>query len=163
MVQNVANSPQTPKKYGTVNRIGTTENGRVVYQVIDPAGKLTGNLSVASNHADVFEKSYNQLLENAPKLEKYSDSMDPVKVEKIKNRGKWIRAIFTCVGGGIPLIKVKGDGPKGTWKQIGLTALGTLAGFILGSIVSVKVTTPPGAKEFAEATQAISKLDIQPM
>lgn len=161
MVQNVGSPIQAPStnKYGTVKKIGTTENGRIVYQIIDPAGKLSGNLSVASNHADVFEKSYNQLLENAPKIEKYTASMDPVKMEKIKNRGKWIRAIFTCVGGGIPMIKVKG----GTWKQIGLTALGTIAGFITGSLVAGKVTTPPGAKEFAQATQTISKLDIKPI
>ena len=163
MVQSVGNPAPITNKYGSVNRIGTTENGRVIYQVIDPSGKHAGNMSVAANHADVFEKSYNQLLENAPKLQKYAEATDPVKMEKIKNRGKWIRAIFTCVGGGIPLIKVKGDGPKGTWKQIGLTALGTLAGFIVGSFVAAKVTTPPGAKEFTQATQTISKLDIQPM
>ena len=161
MVQNVTVS--APNKYGSVNKIGTTENGRVVYQVIDPQGNLAGNMSVAANQADIFEKSYQDLMKSAPKLEEFSKKMTPAKIEKRQRTAKWITGLSALVGGGIPAIMVKGEGPKGTWKQIGLTALGTIAGLVIGRFIAVKTTTPPGAVEFAKATETISKLDIQPV
>ena len=38
----------------------------------------------------------------------------------------------------------------------------TGAGAVAGVFVASKMVTPPGAAEFAKATQTISKLDIQP-
>ena len=59
-------------------------------------------------------------------------------------------------------MKVKGEGGKGALKQVGLTLLGTVAGLIGGLFVASKVTTPPGAKEFNNATRVLSSLDIRP-
>lgn len=158
MTQILAND--TSNRYGTVKRVGNTDNGRVVYQVIEPKGTLVGNLTVPENQADIFEKSFEQVIRNAPKLEQYTT---PVQIEKRKRKANWITGISTAILGGIPLIKVKGEGAKGTWKQIGLTALGTISGFIIGRLIAAKITTPAGVAEFAKATETISKLDIKPV
>ena len=59
------------------------------------------------------------------------------------------------------MIKVKGNGVAGTLKQLVLTLLGTATGLGAGIFASSKLLTPPGAKEFAKATNTISKLDIK--
>ena len=156
MVQSIGNV--TPQKYGSIDRIGTKENGRVVYQITDTNGKVSGKMSVAAKDCDVFEKSYSEMMIAAPKMQKYIENSTPEKIEKKQKLGKWIIGISTALGGGIPLIFAKG----GTWKQIGLTALGTIGGLALGFFASLKLTTPPGAIEMSKATQTISKLDIQP-
>ena len=49
MVQNIG-------AYGTINKIGTTENGRVVYKVIDGNGQESGKMSIPQKDCDVCEK-----------------------------------------------------------------------------------------------------------
>ena len=68
----------------------------------------------------------------------------------------------TITGALIPLLKTK---PKSFWGYLGalgLTLLSAGAGALGGIFVASKMVTPPGAAEFAKATQTISKLDIQP-
>ena len=156
MVQNIENSKQ--QNYTSINKIGVKDNGRILYQVTDANGKIAGAMSIAPKDADIFEKSYTDILNNTAKLQKYYETTPPEKIEKKKKIGKWIAGISTAILGGIPLIKAKGK----TWQQVGLTAAGSLVGFGIGSYLNVKLTTPPGAIELARTTQKISKLDIQP-
>lgn len=155
MVQNI--STQAPNQYGSINRIGTTSEGRVVYQVIDSNQQNSIKLSVAAKDADVFEKSYNDVLKSAPKLKDYAEKNPPEKIEKKRKIAKWLVGGCVLVGGLIPAIATKGS----TLKQVGLTLLGTAGGFVTGLFGASKLVSPPGVKEFARASQTISKLDIE--
>lgn len=161
MVQNVSN-PAT-NNYGSINRVGTTDNGRVIYQVTDGAGKIAGNLSVAQKDCDIFEKSYKDIMEATPKLQNYVQTTPPQKMEKMQKLSKWIIAGGALIGGLIPAIKVKGEGVPGAIKQIFATLLGTGVGLGLGIGVATKTCTPPGSVQFTKATQQLSKIDIQPV
>lgn len=154
------NSNPVANGYGTINRIGSTQDGRNVYQITDPTGKESVKLSVAQQDSDKFEKSYNEIMEAAPKLQKFAQTTTPEKMQKRQSAGKWIIGICTAIGGGIPLIKAKCGGK--TWKQALVTLAGTIAGFICGTIISVKTTTPPGTIQLTNATKTLSKLDIKP-
>lgn len=155
MVQNISN--QNP--YGSINRVGQTNDGRVIYQVTDPTGKEAGKMSVAQADCDVFEKSYKDIMESVPKLQKYAEKhSSPDDMKKVQSRSRWITASFAVVGGLIPMIKTKGA----TWKQVLFTLCGTVAGLAAGIATSYAVTAPPGAAKMAKATKAISKLDIRP-
>ena len=50
MVQSFSN--QTPNGYGSVSRLGMTNNGRVVYQVAAGSGQQAVTLSVAHQDCD---------------------------------------------------------------------------------------------------------------
>ena len=89
--------------------------------------------------------------------------IDPEKIQKRQKASKWIIAGAALLGGSLGLLKTKGNGFWGTMKQIGITILGTGAGLFGGAFIASKCTTPPGAAEFSKATQALSKLDIQPV
>lgn len=160
MVQNVSN--QTPNGYGSLNKIGMTNNGRVLYQVVDASGQNTAKLSVAPQHSDSFEKSYNDIMQNAPKLQKYTETMGPEKLEKKQKIAKSMVIGGAVLGGIYPLLKIKCNGFWGFVKSVGLTLLGAGVGGALGVYGASKVVTPPGTKEIAKATQTLSKLDIQP-
>ena len=161
MVQNV--STQTPNGYGAVNRIGMTNNGRVVYQVIDGAGHETIKMSVNPRDCDKFEKSYRDIMESAPKLQRYAQKTSPQQMEKKQKAAKWIVGGCGLLGGIWPLLKTRGNGFWGAMKQLGLTLLGTGVGLVGGMFIASKMVTPPGAMQFSKATQTISKLDIQPI
>ena len=75
MVQNV--STQQPNNFGVINRIGTTNNGRVIYQVVDKSGKIAGKMSVAQRDCDTFERSYSQIMRAAPKMQAYMQNTPP--------------------------------------------------------------------------------------
>ena len=49
------------------------KNGRVVYQVIDGNGQEAGKMSIPQKDCDVFEKSYKDIIETAPKLQKFAE------------------------------------------------------------------------------------------
>ena len=161
MVQNLSNSTQN--QYGTINKIGTTPEGRVVYQIDDPKKQQSLRMSVAAKDSDTFERSYKQIMESAPKMQAYTEKTSPEKIEKNQKMAKWLVAGCGLVGGLIPMLKVKGDGFLGVLKQVGLTLLGTGAGLGVGLFGASKLVTPPGAKEFTQATQTLSKLDIKPV
>ncbi|MBR2430085.1 hypothetical protein IKB17_01305 [bacterium] len=165
MVQNVSNQVavqnQSANSFGTISRVGTTNNGRVIYQIVDGTGQKAVKMSVAQKDCDSFEKSYNAIMENTPKLQEYMQKTPPEKMQKKQKRAKWIIAGLGLLGGALGLFKTKGNGFWGTLKQIGVTALGTAAGLFTGAFIASKYVTPPGAAEFSKATQTISKLDIQ--
>ena len=161
MVQNVSNS--TPNNYGTIRRVGMTNNGRVIYSVVDASGNEAGKMSVAQRDCDKFERSYNTMIHSAPKLQAYAQTTTPEKMEKKQKLAKWIVGGGALLGGLWPALKVKGSGVLGFFKVLGLTLLGTGAGAIGGMFIASKIATPPGAADFAKATQTISKLDIQPI
>ena len=62
---------KSQSSYGEIKRIDTTPEGRVIYQVTAPDGQVAGGLSVAANDCDKFERSYEAMMEAAPKLENY--------------------------------------------------------------------------------------------
>ena len=78
MVKSV--NTQGNNNYGTINKIGTTENGRSVYQISDGTGKIAGRLSVAAKDCDTFEKSYETILNAAPKLQKFAENTTPENI-----------------------------------------------------------------------------------
>lgn len=163
MVQAISNQTQSPNGYGSINRIGRTDNGRVVYQVVDAEGKEAAKMSVAQRDSDTFEKSYKTIMVSAPKMQKYAETTSPEEMKKKQSQAKWIIAGCGLLGGIVPLLKSKGNGFWGAMKQLGLTLLGTGAGLVGGIYIAGKMVTPPGAAEFTKATQTISKLDIQPV
>ena len=158
MTQNISNS-----NYGSVNRIGMTENGRIVYQISDATGSKSAKISVAQKDCDVFEKSYHDIMVTAPKLEAYVKNTPPEKMEKRQKYAKWIMA--GCgIGAGIwPLLKCKINNFGSGFKAVALTLLATGSGLVLGGFLGSKLVSPPGAAQFNKATQAMSKLDIQPV
>ena len=161
MVQNVS-TQNANGSYGGINKLGMNNNGRVVYQVIDGTGQVAGKMSVAPKDCDKFERSYDSIVKSAPKLQAYAQKTPPEKIEKKQKLAKWIVGGTTALGLLIPMLKCKPSGGWGWVKAIGLTALSGGAGAIGGVFIASKMVTPPGAAEFAKATQAISKLDIQP-
>lgn len=157
MVQNIG--AQT-SGLGSVNRIGTTSDGRVVYQVTDPTGQATGKLSVAQKDCDVFEKSYYDMMETAPKIQKFAEKYSTEESQKkLKKKTSWIIGLSTAIGAGIGIFATRHD--KKTWKQILVTGAGTLAGLIGGVSLAGRFAAPSGMSKFNRATQNISKLDIQ--
>lgn len=156
MTQNISIS--TPNTLGSINRIGTSNDGRGIYQITDSEGKVAGKMSVAPQDCDKFESSYNKMLASAPKLQSYMQNTSPEKMQKKQKLAKWLVGGGAIIGGLWPALKV-----KGTFKQITLTLLGTGAGLASGVFLASKIITPPGAKDFSQATQTISKLDIQPL
>lgn len=163
MVQGISNQAQSPNGYGSINRVGRTNDGRVVYQVVDAEGKEAAKMSVAQRDSDTFEKSYKTIMDSAPKMQKYAETTSPEEMKKKQSQAKWIIAGCGLLGGIFPLLKSKGNGFWGAMKQLGLTLLGTGAGLVGGIYIAGKMVTPPGVAEFTKATQTISKLDIQPI
>lgn len=156
MTQNISSS--TSNNIGSINRIGMTNDGRVVYQIADAKGKVAAQMSVAHQDCDKFESSYNKMIANAPRLQAYMQKTPPEKLEKKQKMAKWIIGGGAVLGGLWPALKA-----KGLFKQISLTLLGTGAGLAGGLFLASKMLTPPGAKEITEATKTISKLDIRPV
>lgn len=165
MVQNVS-SPNQTNQFGTISKIGTTAEGRVIYQLNDAEGKPANKLSVAQAHSDTFEKSFNTILENAPKVQKFQENLTPRQAEKLKTRSKRIKWGATLTGFLVPALFVRAKFAKKEWLksliQATTTLAGIIAGFISGQLIAAKATTPPGSMEIAKATQTISKLDIRP-
>ena len=148
---------------GTVNRVGTTDDGRGIYQMTEVTGEPLGRFSVAQKDCDTFERSFRQIIENAPKVKNYLENTTPEELEKKQKKAKWIVGLSSFAGGIIPALTLRGNGVLKTLLQIGTTALGCLAGFVAGSFVANKVTIPPGMAELNEAHQNLRKLDVQPM
>ena len=165
MVQNIAqkDSVNPNNSIGTINKLGTTQNGRVVYELVDGSGMVGGKITVGAQHADSFESSYKTITEVAPKLKKYQDSLTPRKMEKLKTYSKWAKWGLTLTGFAVPAIFVLPKNEKwATTIQACATLAGTIVGFISGQIASAKIMMPPGGMELAKATQTLQKLDIQP-
>ncbi len=160
MVQNVSSQPQN--SYGSISKVGTTQDGRVVYKVTDANGQVAGGLSVAQKDCDKFERSYKDVMEAAPKLEKYMQTHTEEDVKNLQKKGKRIIGFSALIGGLIPALTSHFITEK-PWIQAILTIGGTIAGLMIGSKAGAKAVTPPGAEQMTRATQTLSKLDIQPV
>lgn len=154
MVQNVAS-------YGSINKIGSTENGRVIYQITDSSGQIAGKMSIPQNQCDIFEKSYKDIMETAPNIQKFAEKHSTAEsMQKLKKKSNWITGISTVVGAGIGIFTTS---KMKTWKQVLATAAGTIGGYLIGSGAAFVAISPPGITKFNKATQNISKIDIQPI
>ena len=162
MAQNI--SMQSNQGYGAIKRVGRTQDGRIVYQATEPNGKVAGHISIAQKDCDLFEKSYRDIMESAPKIQKYAQTTSPDKMAKNQKKAKWIVGLSTAIGGGLPLFLIKGK--PGFWHgllQAAATLGGCIAGLGIGSVVAQRVALPPGASKFAQATKNLSKIDVRPV
>ena len=158
MVQNVGS--QGGNMYGSIDRAGSTPDGRVIYKVTGADGKVAGGLSVAPADCDRFERSYKDIMDAAPKLEKYMQTHTQEDVKRAQKKGRWITAGAAFVGGIIPAVAIR---KPGKLVKILATLAGTVAGLFTGLQIARKTTVPPGAEQLSKATQEISKMDIKPV
>lgn len=146
---------------GNIQRIGVTQNGRAVYRVIDSKGEEAGRLSVPQDEADTFESAYKDIMDSAPKIQKFARENSSEKdIKKRRNISRAIVCAGGAVGAFIPLILTKNISPV---KRILTTVAGVIAGISGGFAASLAATTPPGTYKFTKATSTFSKLDIQPL
>lgn len=153
---------QAMNTVGSVNRVGMSENGRAIYQMQDGNGNVAGKISIPQEQCDVFEKSYKDLIETAPKMQKYAEkysSEDAVK--KLKKTASWTVGISTALGAGIGIFATRKIDKF--WKQSLITLGTSFAGLVGGMALSKAMVTPSGASKFTKAAQNISQLDIQPV
>lgn len=156
MVQNL--SANQSMQVGVLNRLGINKDGRVEYKIAsaDESQKLL--ISVPQNQADIFEKSYNDLMKSAIVIQKHTADMTPEKLEKRKSAAKWTIGIPTAIGGLTAVLKTS---KLKTWKQVAWTAVGTITGMAVGSLTAKALFTPPGMDKFKKATDTLTKLDIK--
>lgn len=147
--------------YGNIQRMGSTENGRATYRVIDSDGKEAGRLSVAGTDTDKFESAYRDIMDAAPKIQKYvTENSSEADIKKRRNISRAIVGAGGFIGAAIPIALTR---KASTLKQILATVTGVVAGLSAGFATSLAVTTPPGTYKFAKASRTFAKLDIQPI
>ncbi len=149
--------PTSP--FGSVQRLGFSENGRVLYNVVDSNGKSAGKLTVPFNEADTFENAYNDILESAPKIQEYVTTHS--KEDTLSKRKAVSQALITTggvIGFGLPVMFSKS---KSALKNILMTGTGVIIGVLSGFVAAYVTTLPPGTIQFAKASRKIGKLDIQ--
>ncbi len=157
MVQNITNQNAS---FGSISRVGTTPDGRIIYQVNDSSGQEAGKMTIAAQDADVFEKSYNDIMEAAPKIQKYAiEHSSPEDSEKRKKTSRIITLLTTLIGAGVPIYLTR---KSSTWKQVFSVLGGTITGLIAGIGISFATLTPPGMMKFSKASKNLSKIEIQP-
>ena len=147
--------------YGNIQRAGTSVNGRTVYRVVDSEGREAGKLSIPAQDTDKFEKAYIDIMETAPKIQKYA--LENSSEKDIKRRRTLSRVIVAAggiIGAAVPVALTR---KSSTLKQILSTVIGIVAGLSGGFAASVAATTPPGTLKFAKASRTLSKIDIQPV
>lgn len=148
--------------YGSVQRSGTLPDGRIVYSVTDSDGNSAGKFSLPEYQADVFEASYKQIMETAPKIKQYVDeNSSDEDLRRRRSLGRNIVATCGAIGAAVPILLF--------WKANSMTKkiLGTVAGVVAGLAagfgISLSATIPPGSQQFAKAHRIISGLDIKPI
>ena len=147
--------------YGNIQKIGSTEHGRAIYRVIDSDGKEAGRLSVAGTDTDKFESAYRDIMDAAPKIQKYvTENSSEADIKKRRNISRSIVGTGGFIGAAIPIALTR---KASTLKQILATVTGVVAGLSAGFATSLAVTTPPGTYKFAKASRTFAKLDIQPI
>ncbi len=158
---NIKGTQDSLTTFGNIQRAGIMPNGRVVYRVIDPNGQEAGKISVAQDNTDKFEKAYVDIMEAAPKIQKYASEHSSEKdIKKRRNLSRLIVGTCGVIGAGIPIYLTR---KASTLKQILCTVVGIVAGLSAGFAASLAATTPPGLYKFAKASRTMSKLDIQPV
>lgn len=159
MVQNITNQNAS---FGSISRVGTTPDGRIIYQVNDSSGQETGKMTVAAQDADLFEKSYNDIMEAAPKIQKYAvEHSSPEAAERRKKTSRIITLLTTLVGVGIPIYLTRKS--SSTFKQVFAALGGAIAGLAAGMGLTFATLTPPGMMKFSKASKNLSKIEIQPL
>lgn len=161
MVNGVSSLDLQHNPYGNIKRGGRLGNGRVLYQVTDSEGKPAGKLSVPEKQVDVFEKSYNDIMTVAPKIQQYvreNSSDEDRRLRRIKSQATV--TIGGAFGALIPLML--------TWKKppihkILATGVGIVTGLATGFITAFVASLPPGTFKFEKAAQTLANLDIQPV
>ena len=147
--------------YGNIQRMGSTENGRAIYRVIDSDGKEAGRLSVAGTDTDKFESAYRDIMDAAPKIQKYvTENSSEADIKKRRNLSRAIVGAGGLIGVAVPIALTR---KASTLQQILATVAGVVAGLSAGFVTSLSVTTPPGTYKFAKASRTFAKLDIQPI
>lgn len=147
--------------YGNIQKIGSTEHGRAIYRVIDSDGKEAGRLSVAGTDTDKFESAYRDIMDAAPKIQKYvTENSSEADIKKRRNLSRAIVGAGGLIGVAVPIALTR---KASTLQQILATVAGVVAGLSAGFVTSLSVTTPPGTYKFAKASRTFAKLDIQPI
>ena len=147
--------------YGNIQKIGSTEHGRAIYRVIDSNGKEAGRLSVAGTDTDKFESAYRDIMDAAPKIQKYvTENSSEADIKKRRNLSRAIVGAGGLIGVAVPIALTR---KASTLQQILATVAGVVAGLSAGFVTSLSVTTPPGTYKFAKASRTFAKLDIQPI
>ena len=147
--------------YGNIQKIGSTAHGRAIYRVIDSDGKEAGRLSVAGTDTDKFESAYRDIMDAAPKIQKYvTENSSEADIKKRRNLSRAIVGVGGFLGAAIPIALTR---KASTLNRIIATVTGVVAGLSAGFATSLSVTTPPGTYKFAKASRTFAKLDIQPI
>ena len=147
--------------YGNIQKIGSTEHGRAIYRVIDSDGKEAGRLSVAGTDTDKFESAYRDIMDAAPKIQKYvTENSSEADIKKRRNLSRAIVGVGGFLGAAIPIALTR---KASTLNRIIATVTGVVAGLSAGFATSLSVTTPPGTYKFANASRTFAKLDIHPI
>lgn len=147
--------------YGNIQKIGSTEHGRAIYRVIDSDGKEAGRLSVAGTDTDKFESAYRDIMDAAPKIQKYvTENSSEADIKKRRNLSRAIVGAGGLIGAAVPIALTR---KASTLIQILATVAGVVVGLSAGFATSLSVTTPPGTYKFAKASRTFAKLDIQPI
>ena len=147
--------------YGNIQKIGSTEHGRAIYRVIDSDGKEAGRLSVAGTDTDKFESAYRDIMDAAPKIQKYvTENSSEADIKRRRNLSRAIVGAGGLIGVAVPIALTR---KASTLQQILATVAGVVAGLSAGFVTSLSVTTPPGTYKFAKASRTFAKLDIQPI
>ena len=124
--------------YGNIQRMGSTENGRAIYRVIDSDGKEAGRLSVAGTDTDKFESAYRDIMDAAPKLQKYvTENSSEADIKKRRNLSRAIVGVGGFLGAAIPIALTR---KASTLKQILATVTGVVAGLSAGFATSLAAT-----------------------
>ena len=158
---NLNSSGFKQNSYGNIQRIGASANGRVLYRVIDSNGEEAGRLTVAGKDTDKFEQSYRDIMDAAPKIQKFvTENSSEADIKKRRMTSRLITGAGALAGFVVPIALTR---KASTLKQILSTVAGLVLGLSEGFATSLAVTTPPGTYKFAKASRTISKLDIQPV
>ncbi len=145
--------------YGVVQRVGKSNNGRVVYQIFDSSGEPAGRISLPQNQVDTFERTYNQIIDSAREINEYVNThSSPVDIKNRKRNS--VISILGCgiVGGAIPIFLTRNST---VLKQILATAIGVFAGLITGLAMALEINTPKGSYKFSKAKHKLLDLDIR--
>ncbi len=146
--------------YGNIQKIGTQE-GRAVYSVVDSDGSEAGKLSVPEKESDTFEAAYKDVMDAAPKIQKYVlENSSDEDIKKRRNKSRLIVGTGGLIGAAVPIALIKN---LSTTKRVLSTVAGIIVGISAGFAASLAATTPPGTYKFAKATRTFAKLDIQPV
>ncbi len=161
MVNGVSSIDLQHNPYGNIKRGEKLGNGRILYHVINSEGEPAGKLTVPEEQVDTFEKSYNDIITTAPKIQQYvreNSSDEDRKLRKIKSQ-----AIVTVGGAFGALVPLMLTWKKSPIKKILSTGAGIFAGLGAGFVTAFVSSLPPGTYKFEKAAQTLANLDIRPV